>query len=47
VHANKIFAAIAQALRSLSTTLAGRAAAVADRVGERFFTLAHGADQRV
>jgi len=40
-------AAIAQALRSLSTTLAGRAAAVADRVGERFFTLAHGADQRV
>jgi uncharacterized circularly permuted ATP-grasp superfamily protein/uncharacterized alpha-E superfamily protein len=40
-------AAIAQALRSLSTTLASRASAVADRVGERFFTLAHGADQRV
>ena len=28
-------------------TLAQRAAALADRVGERFFTLAQGVDQRV
>ena len=40
-------ATIAQALRSLSVTLGHRASAVADRVGERFFTLAHGIDQRV
>ncbi len=40
-------AAIAQALRSLSVTLGHRASALADRVGERFFTLAHGTDQRV
>ncbi len=40
-------AAIAQALRSLSATLARRASALADRVGERYFTLAHGSDQRV
>jgi uncharacterized circularly permuted ATP-grasp superfamily protein/uncharacterized alpha-E superfamily protein len=40
-------ATIAQALRSLSITLARSASAVADRVGERYFTLAQGADQRV
>jgi len=40
-------AGIAQALRALSAGLIGRASAVADRVSERFFTLAHGADQRV
>jgi uncharacterized alpha-E superfamily protein len=39
--------AIAQALRALSINLARRAAAVADRVGERYFTLAHGTDQRI
>ncbi len=40
-------AAIAQALRSLALTLKRRAAMLADRVGERFFTLAQGVDQRV
>ena len=40
-------AAIAQALRSLSSTLAKRAAALADRISQRFFTLAHGSDHRV
>ncbi|MDO9074106.1 MAG: circularly permuted type 2 ATP-grasp protein [Rubrivivax sp.] len=40
-------AAIAQALRSLAVTLGHRAAALADRVGERYFTLAQGVDQRV
>jgi uncharacterized alpha-E superfamily protein len=40
-------AAIAQALQALSVTLSGRASALAERVSERFFTLAHGADQRV
>ncbi|MDP2008277.1 MAG: circularly permuted type 2 ATP-grasp protein [Rubrivivax sp.] len=40
-------AAIAQALRSLSVTLGHRAAALADCVSERFFTLAQGVDQRV
>ena len=40
-------AAIAQALRTLSAAMAGRAKALADRVGERYFTLAQGADQRV
>jgi uncharacterized alpha-E superfamily protein len=40
-------AAIAQALRSLSVTLGHRAASLADRVSERYFTLAQGVDQRV
>jgi uncharacterized circularly permuted ATP-grasp superfamily protein/uncharacterized alpha-E superfamily protein len=40
-------AAIAQALRALSASLAKRASALADRVGERYFTLAQGVDQRV
>jgi uncharacterized circularly permuted ATP-grasp superfamily protein/uncharacterized alpha-E superfamily protein len=40
-------AAIARALRGLSASLAGRASALADRVGERYFTLAQGVDQRV
>ncbi len=40
-------AAIAQALRSLAASLAGRAWALADRVSERYFTLAQGVDQRV
>jgi len=40
-------ATIAQALRSLSLMLSRRAAALADRVSERFFTLAQGRDQRV
>ena len=40
-------AAIAQSLRSLSITLVRSASALADRVGERYFTLAQGADQRV
>ena len=40
-------AAIAQALRALSLRLGQDAAALADRVGERFFTLANGLDRRV
>ncbi len=40
-------AAIAQALRSLSAQLVAGATALADLVGERYFTLAHGADQRL
>jgi uncharacterized circularly permuted ATP-grasp superfamily protein/uncharacterized alpha-E superfamily protein len=40
-------AAIAQALRGLAASLAQRASALADRVGERYFTLAQGVDQRV
>jgi uncharacterized alpha-E superfamily protein len=40
-------AAIAQALRALSASLARRAWALAERVGERYFTLAQGLDQRV
>ena len=40
-------AAIARALRALSTSLGQAASALADRVGERFFTLAQGVDQRV
>jgi uncharacterized circularly permuted ATP-grasp superfamily protein/uncharacterized alpha-E superfamily protein len=40
-------AAIAQALRSLALSLGRRATALADRVGELFFTLAQGVDQRV
>ena len=40
-------AAIAQALRTLSAAMARRATALADRVGERYFTLAQGADHRV
>ncbi len=40
-------AAIAQALRTLSGSLSRRASLLADRVSERFFTLAHGMDQRV
>jgi uncharacterized circularly permuted ATP-grasp superfamily protein/uncharacterized alpha-E superfamily protein len=39
--------AIAKALRGLSASLAGRASALADRVSERYFTLAQGVDQRV
>jgi uncharacterized alpha-E superfamily protein len=40
-------AAIAQALRSLSLTLGRRASLLADRISERYFTLAQGTDQRV
>ena len=40
-------AAISAALRALSASLAGRAIALADRVGERYFTLAQGLDRRV
>jgi uncharacterized alpha-E superfamily protein len=40
-------AAIAQALRGLAASLAQRASALADRVSERYFTLAQGVDQRV
>ncbi len=40
-------AAIAEALRALSARLASNAAVLADRVGERFFTLAHGTDRSV
>jgi uncharacterized alpha-E superfamily protein len=40
-------AAIAQALRTLSATLSRRAALLAERVSERYFTLAQGMDQRV
>jgi uncharacterized alpha-E superfamily protein len=40
-------AALAQVLRGLSATLGSSAAALADRVGESFFTLAQGSDQRV
>jgi uncharacterized alpha-E superfamily protein len=40
-------AAIALVLRNLSASLARRASALADRVGERYFTLAQGTDQRV
>jgi uncharacterized circularly permuted ATP-grasp superfamily protein/uncharacterized alpha-E superfamily protein len=39
--------AIAQMLRTLSSSLSRRASLLADRVSERFFTLAHGTDQRV
>lgn len=40
-------AAIAAQLQALSTRLADTAAALAERVGARYFTLAHGSDQRV
>jgi uncharacterized alpha-E superfamily protein len=40
-------AAIALALRALAASLAQRASALADRVSERYFTLAQGVDQRV
>jgi uncharacterized alpha-E superfamily protein len=40
-------AAIARALQTLARSLTGRAAALANRIGERYFTLAHGKDQRV
>lgn len=40
-------AAIARALRAWSTSLGQTASALADRVSERFFTLAQGVDQRV
>lgn len=40
-------AAIAQALRALSVTLGRSATTLADRVGERYFTLAQGVDQRI
>ena len=40
-------ATIAQSLRTLSATLARQAEVLADRIGERFFTLAQGADQRI
>jgi uncharacterized alpha-E superfamily protein len=40
-------AAIARALLKVSLDLVGTAAALADRVSERFFTLAHGTDQRL
>jgi uncharacterized alpha-E superfamily protein len=40
-------AAIAQMLRTLSGSLLRRASLLADRVSERFFTLAHGTDQRI
>ncbi|MDZ7592435.1 MAG: circularly permuted type 2 ATP-grasp protein [Rubrivivax sp.] len=40
-------AAIALELQALSVRLAETAAALAERVGARYFTLAHGSDQRV
>ena len=40
-------AAIAARLKGLAVQLARAAATLADRVGERYFTLAHGLDQRV
>ncbi|MDE2081175.1 MAG: circularly permuted type 2 ATP-grasp protein [Burkholderiales bacterium] len=40
-------AAIAAALLALARSLGAQAATLADRVGERFFTLAQGLDQRV
>jgi uncharacterized circularly permuted ATP-grasp superfamily protein/uncharacterized alpha-E superfamily protein len=40
-------AAIARALQALAVSLQGQAAALANRIGERYFTLAHGTDQRV
>jgi uncharacterized alpha-E superfamily protein len=40
-------AAIARSLRQLAKTLGGAAARLAERVGERYFTLAQGVDQRV
>ncbi len=40
-------AAIARALLALSQDLRATAATLADRIGERYFTLAHGVDQRV
>jgi uncharacterized circularly permuted ATP-grasp superfamily protein/uncharacterized alpha-E superfamily protein len=40
-------AAIAHALRRLSAEMSNRAADLADRIGERFFTLAQGMDQRI
>jgi uncharacterized alpha-E superfamily protein len=39
--------ALAAELRVLATRLHDAGAALADRIGERFFTLAHGMDQRV
>jgi len=40
-------AAIARALRAVATSLGETASVMADRVNERFFTLAQGVDQRV
>ena len=40
-------AAIAGQLRALSARLAEAAAALAERVGQHYFTLAHGTDQRL
>ena len=40
-------AAIARALQAVSARLLERAVQLADQVGERYFTLAHGMDQRV
>ena len=40
-------ATIARAMRALSTSLGQTASALADRVGESYFTLAQGMDQRV
>lgn len=40
-------AATAAALRALSAGLLEAGHALADRIGERYFTLAHGADQRI
>lgn len=40
-------AAVAQALRALATHLSHSATVLADRVSERYFTLAQGVDQRV
>ncbi len=39
--------AVARALRALAARLAASGAALADAVGERYFTPAHGVDQRV
>jgi len=39
--------AIAVRLRALTGLLAGAATTLADQVGERYFTVAHGSDQRV
>jgi uncharacterized alpha-E superfamily protein len=39
--------AIAAQLQALSARLADTAAALAERIGQRYFTLAHGSDQRL
>ena len=39
--------AIAARLQALAAGLVATAAALAERIGQRYFTLAHGADQRL